>query len=293
MVHPILSRERKTCLVTGATSGIGLVTARALAAQGARVVLVRRSPTKCVDTVDQIKRKTGNSAVEFLLADLSSQDQIRQLVQDFVSRFQRLDVLINNAGAVLARRQETVDGIEMTFALNHLAYFLLTNLLLDTLEASGPARVINVASFAHRIGRIDFDDPRSRRLYVGWRAYARSKLANLLFTYELARRLAGTQVTANALDPGLVATNFGLRGGGIVTVFKRLHNIVALSPERGARTSIYLATSPEVEGVSGKYFVKQRPVKSSRASYNTHAAKRLWKVSAELTGPKVPALRRG
>lgn len=284
MAHPVLTMEGKTCLVTGATSGIGLTTAHALAAQGAAVVLVGRNPTKSVDAVDQIKRKTGNPAVEFLLADLSSQDQIRQLAQDFVSRFQHLDVLINNAGAVFAQRQETVDGIEMTFALNHLAYFMLTNLLLDTLEASAPARVINVASFAHRFGRMDFEYLQSQRGYIGWRAYARSKLANLLFTFELARRLEGTHVTVNALDPGLVATNFGLRGGGIVTAFKRLHNIIALDPERGAHTSIYLATSPHVEGVSGLYFVKQRPTKSSRASYDTNAATRLWQLSDELTG---------
>lgn len=274
----------KMCMVTGATSGMGAVTAQALAQQGATTIVVGRSRAKSEAMVNQIKEQTGNPAVEFMLADLSSQDEIRQLAQAFISRHQRLDVLINNAGAIFARRQETIDGIEMTFALNHLAYFLLTNLLLEALKASAPARIVNVSSFAHRLARIRFDDLQSQRRYIGWLAYGQSKLANLLFTYELARRLEGTGVTVNALDPGLVATPFGLSGNGIVTLFKKLSNVVAPGPKEGAQTSIYVATSPDVDGVTGQYFVKQRPVKSSSDSYDRPAASRLWRVSAELTG---------
>ncbi|UCC63243.1 MAG: SDR family oxidoreductase [Anaerolineae bacterium] len=274
----------KVCMVTGATSGMGVVTAQALARQGATVIVIGRSREKGIATVSQIRQQTGNPAVELLVADLSSQSEVRQLAQVFTSQHERLDVLINNAGAIFARRQETIDGIEVTLALNHLACFLLTNLLLHALKASAPTRIINVSSFAHKLAKIRFTDLQGKRRYVGWQVYAQSKLANLLFTYELARRLEGTGVTVNALDPGLVATNFGLSEGGVVNLFKRLFNPLALSPEEGARTSIYLATSPHVEGISGEYFVNCRPVKSSQASYDRTAANRLWRVSAELTG---------
>jgi len=274
----------KVCMVTGATSGMGVVTAQALAQHGAKVIVIGRSREKGITTVSQIRRQTGNPAVELLLADLSSQSEVRHLAQTFTSQHDRLDVLINNAGAIFTRRQETIDGIEVTLALNHLAGFLLTNLLLDALKASAPARIINVSSFAHKLAKIRFADLQGKRRYVGWQVYAQSKLANLLFTYELAQRLEGTGVTVNALDPGLVATNFGLSEGGVVNLFKRLLNPLALSPEEGARTSIYLATSPHVEGITGQYFVNCRPVKSSQASHDRAAANRLWRVSAELTG---------
>jgi retinol dehydrogenase-12 len=289
MTHSKESMYGKTCMVTGATSGIGAVTAQALAQQGATVIVVGRSPDKCTATVNQIKDQTGNPAVEFMVADLSAQKEIRQLAHQFKSRHQRLDVLVNNAGAIFLRRQETVDGLEMTFALNHLSYFLLTNLLLDTIKASAPARIVNVSSRAHRGAQIHFDDLQGRSSYSGQRAYGQSKLANVLFTYELARRLEGAGITVNALHPGVVASNFAMNNGSIVSLFMRLFHWIAISPEKGAQTSIYLATSPDVEGVTGKYFVDKKAVPSSPASYDQADAKRLWQVSAELTGLSLSA----
>jgi NAD(P)-dependent dehydrogenase (short-subunit alcohol dehydrogenase family) len=279
--HPI---SGKVCLVTGATAGIGAVTARELARRGATVVLVGRNREKTEATTRRIRDETGNPAVEFLLADLSAQAEVRRLAEQFRQRHPRLDVLINNAGAFFSQRRESPDGIELTLALNHLAYFLLTNLLVDALRASAPAQIVNVASNAHQGAQIDFDDLQGRRRYSGIRAYAQSKLANVLFTYELARRLEGTRVTANALHPGFVATSFFEGNGWFGWVTRRLAGVLALSPEQGARTSIYLATAPEVEGVSGRYFVKEKEAASSRASHDEAAARRLWQVSEELTG---------
>lgn len=277
------SMQGKVCMVTGAASGIGAVTAQALAQQGASVILVDRSATKGVTVIDQIKRQTGNPALDFMRVDLSSQKEIHQLVQQFTSRHRRLDVLVNNAGAMFAERQESVDGIEMTFALNYLGYFLLTNLLLDMLKASAPARIINTSSRSHARVQINFDDLESRTAYKGLSAYAHSKLAIVLFTYALARRLEGTGVTVNALHPGIVATNFAMKGGGITGLIVRLFRPFFIGPEQGAQTGIYLATSPEVEGVTGKYFVKCKAVPSSPASYDTATANRLWQVSAQYT----------
>jgi retinol dehydrogenase-12 len=191
--------------------------------------------------------------------------------------------LVNNAGALFSRRQLSRDDIEMTFALNHLAYFLLTHLLLDPLKASASARIVNVSSEAHRGARLDFADLQGQHSYSGWRAYARSKLANILFTYELARRLEGTGVTANALHPGFVATSFGRNNRNITGLFFRIAQLAAISPEEGAKTIIHLASSPEVQDITGRYFVKQKAVRSSQVSYDRAAAERLWKVSAELT----------
>jgi NAD(P)-dependent dehydrogenase (short-subunit alcohol dehydrogenase family) len=275
--------QGKVCMVTGATSGIGLVTARALARQGATLIVVGRNPERGAATLSRIQQETGNSAVELMLADLSAQAQVRQLASEVQRRFAHLDVLINNAGALFTRRQLSTDGIEMTFALNHLAYFLLTNLLLDSLKASATARIVNVSSEAHRDARLDFADLQGQHRYSGWRAYARSKLANILFTYELARRLEGTSVVANALHPGFVATNFGRNNRGITAMFLRIAQLAAISPEKGAQTIIYLATSPEVKGITGGYFVKQKAERSSQVSYDRAAAERLWQVSAELT----------
>jgi NAD(P)-dependent dehydrogenase (short-subunit alcohol dehydrogenase family) len=272
----------KVCVVTGATSGIGLVTAQALARQGATVIVVARNPERGAATVSRIRQETGNSAVEVMVADLSTQAQVRQLASAIQHRFARLDVLINNAGALFDRRQLSQDGIEMTFALNHLAYFLLTNLLLDPLKAADSARIVNVSSEAHRHARLDFSDLQGQHRYTGWRAYSRSKLANILFTYELARRLAGTGIVANALHPGFVATNFGRNNHGIAAAFFRLLQVAAISPEEGAQTIIFLASSPEVKGITGGYFVKQKAVRSSQISYDRAAAERLWQVSAEL-----------
>ncbi len=279
----------KICLVTGATSGIGEVTARALAQMGATVIAVGRDPQRGADTLQRIRATAPNAQVELMLADLSSQAQIRQLAQEFKRKYSRLNVLVNNAGAWLTRYQESVDGIEMTFALNHLGYFLLTNLLLDTLKTSAPARIINVSSYGHKAGRMNFEDLQFRQRYNGMQAYRQSKLANILFTYELARRLTGTDVTVNALNPGLVATNFGLNNfglnnGWLKSLLRRAFALAAISPEQGAQTSIYLAALPEVEGVTGKYFSNEKEAQSSPASHDRAAAARLWQVSETLTG---------
>lgn len=278
----------KICIVTGATSGIGKATALGLAQQGAAVIVVGRNPQKGADTVNKIKNKTGNPSVKFMLADLSSQKDILRLAEQFKSSYQRLDVLVNNAGGKFLSRQETVDGNEMTFALNHLAYFLLTNLLMEPLKASGKARIINVSSGAHGgCSEIHFDDLQFQKGYVGKIAYAQSKLANLLFTYELARRLKGTGITVNAVHPGGVITNFCKNNGWIswakhVTAHLMERNLIG--PTEGAKTSVYLSSSPDVEGVSGKYFFNLKAVHSSKASYDEDSAKRLWNVSLELTG---------
>ncbi len=277
----------KICIVTGATSGIGAVTAHALARHGATLIVVGRNQKKCLERVNKIKSTTNNSSVEFMLADLSSQKEIRQLVAQFKMSYKRLDVLVNNVGAKFTSRLHTVDGFEMTFALNHLGYFLLTNLLLEELKASRQGRIINVSSGAHSgcIG-INFDDLQSRNGYIGKKAYAQSKLANLLFTYELARRLEGTRVTVNALEPGGVITNFCKNNGWVswgkhVAAHILARNLVG--PKEGAKTSIYLAASPDVEGITGKYFSNRKAVRSSNASYDKDAARRLYHKSLELT----------
>jgi NAD(P)-dependent dehydrogenase (short-subunit alcohol dehydrogenase family) len=283
-VQPITKRvQGKVCLVTGATSGIGRVTVRELARQGARVLLVGRNPAKCADTVEQVRALTGNRDVEAVKADLSSQQQIRELARQVRERYPRLDVLINNAGGLWLKRELTVDGLEMTFAVNHLAYFLLTNLLLDNLRGGAPARVVNVASCVHHMATLDFDDLQGESRYHGWQAYCRSKLANVLFTYELARRLADTGVTSNALHPGWVATGFGGNNGWRGLLKQLSARFRGISPEEGARTVLYLATAAEVEGVSGQYFESECAVRSSPVSYDEAAAKRLWQVSLELT----------
>ena len=274
----------KTCLVTGATGGIGRVTALELAHMSANVIIVGRNPAKCADTVVGIREATGNLAVEFLVADLSSQQQIWQLAMDFQKRHTRLDVLVNNAGALYFGREKSVDGIEKTFALNHLGYFMLTNLLLDVMIDSAPARIVNVASSAHKLGRLNVEDAHSPNRYFGWRAYSRSKLCNVLFTYELARRLKGTNVTVNALDPGLVATNFLTNNGFLGRFGNFLLRVQGISAEDGARTSVYTASSPDMEGLSGKYVVKNRWVRSSKQSYDEVQQAALWEVSVNLTG---------
>ena len=282
--------EGKICMVTGATSGIGAVTARALAQKGARVIIVARNVNRCENTVAEIIQTTGNHAVEYMLADLSSQDEIHNLVRVYQDKYERLDVLVNNAGGFFMSRLESIDGIEMTFALNHLNYFLLTNLLIETIKASAPARIVNVSSAAHQNASIDFDDLQDKHNYSGWQAYGQSKLANILFTYELARRLEGTGVTVNALHPGFVATNFGANNAGFLgTLVRRFMNLFSIDVETGAQTSIYLAASAEVEGVTGKYFVKQQAVASSEISYDQTTAKRLWEISEEMTGVRESA----
>ena len=273
----------KICMVTGATAGIGEATAAGLAALGATVIVAGRSTERCVAAVERIKRQTGNPNVEHLVADLSSQQEVRGLAGQFRSRYSRLDVLVNNAGAINLARRASVDGIELTFALNHLSYFLLTNLLLDVLVSSAPARIVNVSSGSHRRSRINFDDLQGRRTYWGMRAYAQSKLGNVLFTYELARRLDGAEVTVNALHPGVVATKFLANNGKLGSIFSFFFGLRGMSPEKGARTSVYLAISKEVEGITGGYYEKSHAVRSSPASYDEAAAARLWEVSVEMT----------
>ncbi len=278
------SMQGKVCLVTGATSGIGKATALRLAQMGATVVMVGRDRAKGEAAQSEIKTKSGNDAVDLLLSDLSSQESIRQLAENFRQRYTQLHVLINNAGLFMLRRQETVDGLEMTFAVDHLAPFLLTNLLLDVLKASAPARIVNVSSGAHELASIDMDDLQSKKRYKFMSAYGQSKMALVMFTYELARRLQGTGVTANCLHPGFVATNFGQNGVGPVgrAVVKGIFSVLGISPEEGAKTSIYLATSPEVEGVTGKYFVKSIPKRSAEISYDETLQGRLWEESERL-----------
>ena len=279
------SMHGKMCLVTGATSGIGRATAHGLAERGATVVIVARDEARAQSTAGEITRQTGNRAVYYLLADLSSQEQIRRVAGQYIAQYGQLHVLVNNAGAMFWRRRETVDGLEWTFALNHLAPFLLTNLLLDSLRASAPARVVTVASAAHQGTTIPFDDLQQvRHRYRALRVYGQSKLATILFTYELARRMEGSGVTANALHPGFVATTFGSGGSRLMAYAVPVIRPFFIGPEQGAQTSVYLATAPEVEGVTGKYFIKRAPARSSPASYDQTAAQRLWQTSAELTG---------
>ena len=275
----------KTVLITGATGGIGFIAARALAGMGAEVVLVGRDPVKTQASVEQIQRETGSANISALTADLSSLREVRALAATFQERYPRLDVLLNNAGAVFTTRLTTVDGYERTFALNHLAPFLLTNLLLDRLKADAPARVVTVSSMAHRGQKLDFGDVNQTvRSYSPWRAYGESKLANIMFTYALARRLEGTGVTANTLHPGFVATGFAKNNGPRWQVAMALVRPFAISPERGAQTSIYLASSPDVAGISGKYFIAEKPASSSKVSYDVAAQEQLWSLSEQMTG---------
>lgn len=274
----------KTILVTGATSGIGQETARALAERGRRVIIAARSEDKARDTVAGIRASTGNHEVDYLLADFTSLDSVRDLAAQFLQRYDKLDALVNNAGAYFLRRQESADGYEMTLAVNHLAPFLLTDLLRERLQASAPARVVNVASDAHEQATMDFDDLQFEQRYPSFGAYGRSKLANILFTYELARRLEGTGVTANAVHPGFVSTGMGSNNvpSWLGKGFRRLTSLFARDVVKGAETVIYLADAPEVAGISGKYFVDKTAVSSSPLSYDEAAAARLWDLSAQL-----------
>jgi NAD(P)-dependent dehydrogenase (short-subunit alcohol dehydrogenase family) len=277
------SMSRKTVLVTGATSGIGLEAAVILAGGGAEVVMIGRDPAKTAAALADVKLRSGSTAVESLLCDFSSQTSIRKLAADFRAGHRRLHVLVNNAGTVNVRRTLTVDGIESTFAVNHLGYFLLTNLLLDLIVASAPARIVNVSSVGHYRGTLDFDDLGFERGYQIMKAYSRSKLGNVLFTHTLAEKLQGTGVTVNALHPGGVATNIWSGAPGwtkpILAVAKRLFMI---TPAEGARTITYLASSPDVEGKTGLYFEKNRPKVPSKLAQDDALADRLWAASARL-----------
>ncbi len=275
----------KICMVTGANSGVGKYTALGLAKMGATVVMVCRDKSRGWGAQKEIIEASQNKNVELILCDLSSQKAVRALAESFKKTYKNLHVLINNAGLMLGKRMLTEDGLEYTFAVNHLAYFLLTHLLLDVLKASAPSRIVNVSSMGHRFAAIYFDDLMMEKKYNDFLSYNQSKLANIMFTYELARRLDGTGVAANCLHPGGVATNFG---NGSSPIFRFLlavgkKTFFFISPEKGARTSVYLASSPDVEGVSGKYFDNCREKNSSRRSHDVDGQKRLWSISAELT----------
>jgi NAD(P)-dependent dehydrogenase (short-subunit alcohol dehydrogenase family) len=277
----------KVCLVTGATSGLGLATAQQLAAGGAMVIVVGRDAAKCSAVARSLSRAPAGRA-DWLVADFADQDAVRRLAADTQERHPRIDVLVNNAGATYATRRLTPEGVELTLAVNHLAPFMLTTLLLDRLRESAPARIINVSSVAHERARFDFDDPAMEHGYRPFRAYARSKLANLWFTYELARRLEGTGVTVNAVHPGLVRTALGDRNGMLRSAGWRLIHVAyrkaSLSPDEGAAAITHLATAPELQDVTGRYFVEGHPAESSPASRNPTAAARLWALSEELAG---------
>ncbi len=284
-LHESFEMQGKICLVTGATSGIGRATASALARLGAEVILVGRNQARTERTLKDLRSALPSPLLHGAWADFSHLEEVRRLAQDIRARFPRIDVLINNAGTVFLRRQVTPYGVESTFLVNHLAPFLLTRLLLPALEASPAARIINVSSEAHRSGTLDLADLTFARGYSGIRAYQRSKLANLLFTYELARRLEGRRIIVNAVHPGVVATRIWKVGFAPVDhLIQWIMRRIALTPEEGADTIVYLAASPEVEGVTGQYFIRRRAVPSSPASYDRELAQRLWEVSSRIVG---------
>ena len=282
-----ITREQlrgKHCMITGASSGLGRVTAVELARMGASLTLVCRNRGRGEDVIAEIRQKTGNRTVNLILADFSIQRSIRELAAAFLDRGEPLHVLVNNAGVFNLKRELTADGIETVFAVNHLSYFMLSLLLLERIKQSAPARIVNVASAAHGHATIDFDDLGGERRFRSMRIYGQSKLANILFTYELARRLEGSGVTVNCAHPGAVATGLGTNNGALAKLLMPLIGLFMRSPEQGASTQIYLASSPDVEGISGKYFVDCKPAKSSPESYDTAVARRLWEVSASMTG---------
>jgi retinol dehydrogenase 14 len=274
----------RTVLVTGGTGGIGKATALGLATMGAHLAITGRDRGRAESAAREI-RAAGGGQVDTFVADLSSQSEVRRLADEVLETLSRIHALVNNVGGYWNTRHVTADGLERTFALNHLAPFLLTNLLLDRLKQSAPARVVTVSSNAQAMGRIDFEDLQGERSYSGARAYNQSKLTNVLFTYELARRLQATSVTANALHPGVVSTAFGAEDpGGVQRLFVPFVRPFMNSPAKGAVTSIRVASAPELEGVTGRYFASGKPKRSSRRSYDADAAARLWQVSADLVG---------
>ncbi|MGB7341815.1 MAG: SDR family oxidoreductase [Phototrophicaceae bacterium] len=282
----------KVVIVTGGTNGIGEVTALELARQGARVVVISRNETKLQNTVKMIQSETGNDNVTYIQADLSSIDDINRAADMFLQKHDRLDVLVNNAGSYFSDRLESVDGHEMTLALNHLNYFLLTERLLETLKTTaaqyGEARIVNVSSMAHNSAKINFDDIQAHQ-YSGFRRYGETKLMNVMFTYALDRRLQGSNVTVNALHPGFVNTGFGMNNDGILTKFLGLiQKLIAISPEKGAETNIYLASSPDVKGISGKYWDNKSQKQSNAASHDDAQQEKLWAISEELVTSAMP-----
>jgi NAD(P)-dependent dehydrogenase (short-subunit alcohol dehydrogenase family) len=279
--------EGKVALITGGTSGIGRAAAAALAAMGAEVVVTGRSKERGEAAVRGIRETSGNERVSLVLADLAAQAEVRALAEGFRERHARLDVLVNNAGLIQSQRTQTPDGLELTLAVNHLAPFLLTNQLLDMLKASAPSRIVTVSSEARRGASINFEDLQSMRRYRPFQVYGMTKLANILFTYELAERLEGTGVVANCLHPGAVNTNFGNNNRSLGTLIFRTFKPFMRSPEGGADTIIYLASSPEAEEMTGRYLMDRKVVSSFEEPHDETTQKRLWEVSEELTNLKV------
>jgi NAD(P)-dependent dehydrogenase (short-subunit alcohol dehydrogenase family) len=274
--------DGKVVVLTGGTSGIGQLAAAELARQGARIILIARDRDRASHALAEIGRDGPGLAHRVLYADLASMAETRRAAAEIAGQEPRIDVLINNAGALFNRRQTSPDGLEMTFAVNHMAYFVLTEGLKDTLQRSAPARIVSTASGAHRGTVLDFDDLQSERAYSGFQVYGRSKLCNILFNRELARRLQGSGVTSNCLHPGFVATRFGASSGGLLQALMPLAQLGAISPAKGAETIVYLASSPEVAAVSGRYFYKCRPDTPSLAAQDDAAASRLWAESERL-----------
>ena len=272
----------KVCLVTGATDGIGKVSARVLAEKGAKVIIVGRNPEKSATVLAELKSTSGNENIDLLMADLAVMQEVRDLAEQVISHYDRLDILLNNAGGYFAKHELTSDGLERTFALNHMSYFLLTNKLMELLKSSAPARIVNVSSDAHYGVDMDFENLNGEQEYKAWKAYQKSKLANVLFTYELLKKVPA-DITVNCLHPGFVATKFGHNNSGFFgPVLKIAQRISAIDPEEGAKTSIFLCSAPEVKGVSGKYFYKCQPKTSSRESRNMDTGKRLWQISSDI-----------
>ena len=276
--------QGKVVVITGATSGIGQVAAERLAGMGARMVLVARDKARGEAALVRLRQRAPGAAHSIHYADLSRLAEMKRVAAEIAAAEPRIDALINNAGALFSSRHITKDGLELTFALNHMAYFVLTHGLSERLRASAPARVVNTASNAHRRAGLDFDDLQSAHGYSGFKAYGRSKLANILFTRELARRLAGAGVTANCLHPGFVATRFGDQTGGLLSSVVRIAKIFAISSDEGAETLVYLASSPEVDHVSGAYFYQCRPATPTKEAQDDTAAQRLWLETAKLAG---------
>ena len=272
----------KICLVTGATDGIGKVSARVLAEMGAKVIIVGRNPEKSAAVLTELRSISGNENIDLLMADLAVMQEVRDLAEQVTNSYDRLDELLNNAGGYFSKHEITSDGLEMTFALNHMSYFLLTNKLMELLKYSAPARIVNVSSDAHYGVNMEFENLNGEQKYKAWKAYQKSKLANVLFTYELLEKVP-EDITVNCLHPGFVATNFGHNNGGFIgPVLKIAQRISAINPEEGAETSIFLCSSPEVKGVTGKYFFKCKPKTSSQESRNKDTGKRLWQISSDL-----------
>jgi NAD(P)-dependent dehydrogenase (short-subunit alcohol dehydrogenase family) len=276
--------QGKTIVATGATSGIGEAAVLKLAGMGARIVFVAREEGRAEATLRKLEARASRPGHRVHMADLSSMAETRRVGEAIAASEPRVDVLFNNAGAMFSDRRVTPEGLELTFALNHMAYFVLTQTLRERLVASAPARIVSTASVAHQGASLDFNDLQSAKGYNGFKAYGRSKLANILFTRELARRLAGTGVTANCLHPGLVATRFGDSSGGWTSRLVPLVRLFAISPEQGADTIVYLASSPDVANVTGQYFVKRKAAEPSTAARDDVAAKKLWEASEAPAG---------